>query len=445
LPLSADLRDQLQESLGSAYTIERELGGGGMSRVFAATETSLGRHVVVKILPPELAEGVSVERFKREIQLAAQLRHPHIVPVLAAGVSGGLPYYTMPLEDGHSLRTRLAKSGPLPITETIGILRDVAKALAYAHERGVVHRDIKPDNILITRAGVAKLADLGLAKRTDETSHLTSMRQGFGTSHYMPYEQAFNARSADNRSDIYALGATLYHLAAGTPPFSGEQHMEIVEKKKQGDFPSIRSLVPETPAALDAIVSRMLARRPGDRYQSASALIVDLERSGLAASLPTFADPELAKNDPWIQTCLASSSERTRLDPNLPPRMEEPLPTAEGDVWLLRFRNRAGRVCKARATTDQIIERLRERRLPHRIVARRPSQPKYRPLAFFPEFQVALYTRREGKRKAAPVSAILPTAKGALPRRRWPLVAVVAALIVLGAALGVLIRFLFSR
>src|SRR3954469_14482766 len=161
--MASDLREQLQATLGGSYTLDRELGGGGMSRVFVASETALGRNVVIKVLPPELSQGVSVERFKREIQLAAQLQHPHVVGVLSAGETGGIPYYTMPFVDGQSLRSRLVTSGAISIGETVSYLRDVAKALAYAHDRGVVHRDIKPDNVLIT-AGSAVVTDFGIAK-----------------------------------------------------------------------------------------------------------------------------------------------------------------------------------------------------------------------------------------------------------------------------------------
>src|SRR5260370_20651030 len=143
------LRDQLQATLGPAYTLERELGGGGMSRVFVADEVQLGRRVVVKVLLPDLAAGVSGERFAREIKVAAQFQHPNIVPVLTAGDSNGLPYYTMPFVDGLSLRARLAREEPLVVAEPISILRDVARALAHAHERGIVHRDIKPENVLL--------------------------------------------------------------------------------------------------------------------------------------------------------------------------------------------------------------------------------------------------------------------------------------------------------
>jgi serine/threonine-protein kinase len=156
-----ELREQLQRTLGSAYTLEQELGGGGMSQVFVATEIALGRRVVVKVLPPDRTGDVNIERFKREIQVAARLQHAHIVPVLAAGETNGLPYYTMPFVDGDSLRSRLAKEGALSTAETVNILRDVARALAYAHEQGVVHRDIKPDNVMIA-GGSAVVTDFGI-------------------------------------------------------------------------------------------------------------------------------------------------------------------------------------------------------------------------------------------------------------------------------------------
>ena len=317
----------------------------------------------------------------------------------------------------------------------------MARALEHAHSRNLIHRDIKPDNILITRSGVAKLADLGLAKRTDETSHLTSTRQGFGTTAYMPYEQAINARSADGRSDIYALGATLYHLVVGAAPFPGDSHLDVVEKKRLGDFPAAGSIQPDVPAALDAILARMMARMPRDRYQTASELIVDLERSGLSAMLPTFADPELALKDPWVQACIASSAEPTRLDPERPPPTPEPSPPEVEERWLVRFRNRSGRICKTRATTEQITARLRDGRLPEQIVARRESQAKFRPLAQFSEFRELCRKRRKVKPSppaAAPVLAV------AFPRRRLVLLAaaVTAALAAVAAALWALFRLL---
>jgi len=212
-----ELREKLQTQLGGAYQIERELGGGGMSRVFSATETAFGRKVVIKVLPAELGAGVNVERFKREIQVAANLQHPHIVPVLTAGEMGDVPFYTMPFIDGQSLRARLA-AGPMPIDECVSLLRDVARALAYAHEHQVVHRDIKPDNVLITGAS-ATVTDSGIAKtisaaRAADTldggvgvgGALTQLGMSIGTPTYMAPEQAAADPSTDHRADIYSFG-----------------------------------------------------------------------------------------------------------------------------------------------------------------------------------------------------------------------------------------------
>ena len=188
-----DLHDQLQHTLGSTYTLERELPRGGMARVFVATETRLKRSVVVKVMSPELATDISGERFEREIKLAASLQQANIVPVLSAGEMDGVPYYTMPYVEGESLRALLATRGALPITEVVGILRDVARALSYAHAHGVVHRDIKPDNVLLSH-GAAVVTDVGIAKAISDArttggdSTLTQAGTAIGTPAYMAPE-----------------------------------------------------------------------------------------------------------------------------------------------------------------------------------------------------------------------------------------------------------------
>jgi serine/threonine-protein kinase len=185
-----ELRDQLQKTLANTFLLERELGGGGMSRVFVANETRLNRKVVIKVLSPELSAGVNVERFEREIQLAASLQQANIVPIISAGDTNGLPYYTMPFVEGKSLRARLAEEGPLPLSTVVGVLRDVARALDYSHERQIVHRDIKPDNVLLS-GGTAVVTDFGIAKaisaaRTDqESGTLTQLGTSLGTPAYM--------------------------------------------------------------------------------------------------------------------------------------------------------------------------------------------------------------------------------------------------------------------
>ena len=279
--MSDQLRDRLQSSLGAAYALERELGGGGMARVFVATDTALAREVVVKVLSPELAEGLSAERFTREIRLAAALQDPHIVPVLTAGqTTDGLPYYTMPFVRGESLRARMGR-GRLPLDETLRLLRDVAEALEYAHARGVVHRDIKPENVLIAGRN-AVVADFGIAKAIELSAHaengtaLTALGTALGTPAYMAPEQAVGD-ATDHRADLYAWGIIAYELLAGAHPFA--------EKKNQRQL--MAAQVTEMPVPLDerqlglqpglgALVMTCLAKDPADRPADASALLAAL-------------------------------------------------------------------------------------------------------------------------------------------------------------------------
>jgi serine/threonine protein kinase len=376
------------------YRLLRRLGEGGMGAVYLGYHEGKDQQVAIKVLADHLASNQAyVDRFYREAKSGALLNHPNIVRTLSVGQdqATALHYLVLEFVDGQTAQALLDKQGRLALGDAVHIALDVARALEHAHSRNIVHRDIKPDNILITRSGVSKLVDLGLARRIDEASHLTAARQGFGTTYYMPYEQAINAKYADGRSDIYALGATLYHLITGSVPFAGDNHLEVVEKKNQGNFTPASKFNPAVPPILDHILARMLAREPRDRYQTASELIVDLERSRLAAPVPTFADPNQALQDPWVQQCLASSAEPTRLDPETPPlppvsASEPPPPKADG-VWVLRYRNPAGKLCRARATTEQIRLRLRRARLSAKVEARHANETDYHPLSFYPEFK----------------------------------------------------------
>ncbi len=282
-----ELQEQLQSALGNAYRLERELGGGGMSRVFVATETALNRKVVIKFLSPELAAGVSADRFRREIQLAARLHHPHIVPLLAAGVVkvGGdtLLYYTMPRVVGESLRARLARDGKLQPAEALRIFREVTDALAYAHGQGVVHRDIKPDNILLS-GGHAEVADFGVAKAltsansTDPALTATSIGMVIGTPAYMSPEQVTGDPNVGPAADIYALGATMHEMLGGAAPFAGPTAQSILAAHLTQDAPSHDTRRSDLPPALAPLVRRCLAKEPGDRPVSASDLLRQLEQ-----------------------------------------------------------------------------------------------------------------------------------------------------------------------
>jgi tRNA A-37 threonylcarbamoyl transferase component Bud32/tetratricopeptide (TPR) repeat protein len=275
--------ERLQTALGSAYTIERELGGGGMSRVFVAEELALGRKVVIKVLPPELAAELSTERFEREIRLAAQLQHPQIVPVLTAGAADGLPYYTMPLVDGESLRAQLAH-GPLPVARVIGVLRDVAKALEFAHARGVVHRDIKPDNVLLAGSSAA-VTDFGIAKALSASKQapnatLTQMGTSIGTPSYMAPEQAAGDPDTDHRADIYAFGCMAYELLTGATPFGDKPpHQQIVAHFSEVPAP-IEQRRPDVPPSLARLVMRCLEKDAAARPQTATELLAELDGVG---------------------------------------------------------------------------------------------------------------------------------------------------------------------
>ncbi len=269
-----ELRERLGAALGGAYRLERELGGGGMGRVFLAEEARLGRRVVIKVLPPEMAAGVSIARFEREIQLAARLQHPLIVPLLAAGSSGDLLYYTMPFIEGESLRGKLAREGELPVPEALRILRDVAEALAYAHRQGVVHRDIKPDNVLLSE-GHGLVTDFGVAKAVAESTGahaITSMGLALGTPLYMAPEQAAASPGLDHRADIYAVGILAYEMLCGRTPFSGPTPQAVLAAHVAQAPQPCTTHRPALPPELNELVMRCLEKHPADRWQRAEGL-----------------------------------------------------------------------------------------------------------------------------------------------------------------------------
>ena len=277
-----DLREQLQARLSGSYTLGREMSGGGMSRVFVAEDAALGRAVVIKVLAPELAAGLNAERFKREIMLAAQLQHPHIVPVLSAGVAEDLPYFVMPFVVGESLRNRLLDETGMPTVEVVPILRDVAKALGFAHSQGVVHRDIKPDNVLLA-GGSAVVTDFGIAKAISSAAlaapggTLTQVGTSLGTPAYMSPEQAAGVPNAGPSSDFYSLGVMAYEMVAGKTPFHDRATHALIMAHIAEPPEPIERLVPSVPPPLAHLIMRCLSKNPIDRPQSAREVLEDLD------------------------------------------------------------------------------------------------------------------------------------------------------------------------
>ena len=371
------------------YRILRLLGEGGMGAVYLAFDSRENRQVAIKVLSADQAPKSNILlRFQMEGRHGAMLVHPNIVRSIDSGqdAATGLHYIVLEYIDGPSAHELLDRSGPLKVGDAIHITLDIARALEHAHANRIVHRDIKPSNILLTSSGLAKLADMGLAKRRDESSNITNTCQGIGTPYYMPYEQAMNSRLADERSDIYALGATLYHLVTGEVPFAGESSLEIVEKKGIGIYVPARSRTRDVPETLEIILARMLARDPEDRYQTVSELIVDLQRSQLAVPIPSFANRDIAMQDPIVRKHWTVPVAPTSPDLQLHQADGSP-PTKDHQTWFLRYEDRRGKVCKSKVTTAEILERLRLGKISVQMEAARSLQGEFKPLENWPEFE----------------------------------------------------------
>ena len=289
-----DLFTHVQAALAGGYAIERELGRGGMATVYLAQDLKHHRPVAIKVLAPELAAALGRERFLREIETAASLSHPHILPLHDSGEADGFLYYVMPYVAGESLRDRLNREQQLPIEDAITIAGEVATALSYAHSRDVVHRDVKPENILLSD-GQAIVADFGIAGAIDAAGGGKLTRTGIvlGTPAYMSPEQGAGDRVLDGRSDVYSLGCLLYEMLAGEPPFTGPTAQAIIAKRFTDPVPSVRRLRETVPVPMDQAIAKALARAPADRFatphQFAEALRASAQARSDAVAAPTAA------------------------------------------------------------------------------------------------------------------------------------------------------------
>ena len=311
-----ELREKLQAELGDAFTIERELPRGGMSRVFVARENALGRLVVIKVLAPELTASLSAERFKREIMLAARLQHPNIVPLLATGLAGQSLYYTMPLVDGESLRERIDRERPMAISDITRILEEVSSALAYAHGEGIIHRDIKPENVMFFH-GRAVVLDFGIGKavtaavREDGEGRITQAGVSLGTPAYIAPEQAAGDPSLDHRADIYSLGVVAYEMVTGHPPFRGRTPQQLMAAHARNTPEPLNTKRADAPAHLAGAVMKCLAKSPKDRPQTAAEIVKVL--TAPASGAPSASSSPLARIPIWVPWALAAASTATAL------------------------------------------------------------------------------------------------------------------------------------
>src|SRR6267143_433279 len=282
----AELLPRLRAALADRYAIDRELGRGGMATVYLAEDLRHHRQVAVKVLRPELAAALGGSRFLREIEIAARLTHPHILPLHDSGEAGGFLYYVMPFVEGESLRDRLKREPQLHVEEAVRIAREVATALSHAHSQDVVHRDIKPENILLS-GGEAVVADFGIARAivAAGAETLTDTGLAVGTPGYMSPEQATGAMQLDGRSDVYSLGCVLYEMLAGHPPFLGTTAQEVLARHSLDAVPPLRTIRPELPEAVEHAVRKALAKSPADRFATATAFIGALTRAGASPSV----------------------------------------------------------------------------------------------------------------------------------------------------------------
>ncbi len=273
-----DLRERLRAALAGRYRIERQLGRGGMAWVYLAEDLRHHRKVALKMLDPELAASVGSARFLREIEIAARLTHPHILPLHDSGEADGLLYYVMPYVEGLTLRERLAEQHQLPFEEALQMTREVADALDYAHGQGVVHRDIKPENIFVSR-GHALVSDFGIARAVSEASAdaLTATGLAIGTPAYMSPEQAAADRQIDHRSDLYSLACVVYEMLAGEPPFAGPSAQAVMARHVVDTAPSLRAVREGIPEGVARAVTRALAKVPADRFATAREFVQAFE------------------------------------------------------------------------------------------------------------------------------------------------------------------------
>jgi eukaryotic-like serine/threonine-protein kinase len=305
-----DILERLRAALSDRYTIDREIGQGGMARVILAEDRKHRRRVAIKVMRPEVADALGPERFLREIEIAAQLTHPHILPLHDSGEVDGLLYYVMPFVEGESLRDRLTRERQLPLDDALRITRETASALAYAHAHGVVHRDIKPENILLS-TGHAVVSDFGIARAVSAAAadRLTQTGIALGTAAYMSPEQATGERDIDGRTDVYSLGCVLYEMIAGEPPFSGPNVQAMLARRLSGPAPSLAGVRDAMPERLEWAVRKALARVPADRFSTA-------EQFAAAISEPTLSESaasRLAHSAAAEPTVPAASAAKPRL------------------------------------------------------------------------------------------------------------------------------------
>jgi serine/threonine-protein kinase len=377
------------------YKLLKKLGQGGMGTVYLAQQVSLDRTVALKVLSKDLAaKEAFVQRFQREARLMARLDHPNILRCHDVGAIAGHHYLAMEFVDGGSLQDWLKKLGKFSLGDALHVTLACARALQHAHELNMIHRDIKPDNLLLTGKGVVKLADLGLAKAADDDLSLTKTGTGAGTPLYMAPEQARDAKNVDHRTDIYAVGCMLYCFLTGKLPFTGETLLEVIDAKTKGKFTPARRLNSDIPPRLDLIIDKMLAANPAHRYQSCAELVADLESLELANGQLSFFGPQnvatkktVPAQAPKVPANLPASRPATQAPVSKSPaRKEEPTPVpAAGDAWFIRLPMPGGKTVDKNVSRAELIGLVKDGTLTADTKVCRSLTGSYRTASSHPE------------------------------------------------------------
>jgi eukaryotic-like serine/threonine-protein kinase len=426
-PASPPVSGKTKEVVMGDFRLTKKLGQGGMGAVYLGHQVSLDRPVALKVLSKELASKTAfVERFKREAKVMAKLDHPNILRCYGVGEAGGNHFLAMEYVDGGSVGDWLKKLGKFSLGDSLHLILTCARALQHAHELNLIHRDIKPDNVLLTKKGVIKVADLGLAKATDDDLGLTKTGTGAGTPIYMAPEQARDSKHVDGRTDIYAMGVMLYVFLTGQLPFKGETLVELIESKEKGKFSPSRKFCNEVPERLDLILDKMLVPKPEQRYQTCAEVILDLESLGMANERLSFIELP-----PGPQSKAASS-------PPLPPKkinvvraalsssrsaaMMSSTPSAD-EYWFASFTASDGKAVTRKLTFGQLQGLAKSGSLDAETQVSRTLKGGYRSLGTYPEFEgliKASRTKEKAERKAEKFKAIYDKIdKEEKSRLRW--------------------------
>lgn len=387
------------------FKLLKKLGEGGMGEVYLARQQGLDRKVALKVLSKQLGKkSTFVERFFREARAMARLDHPNVLKVFAVETDQGRHYVAIEYVDGQSMQDWVNQLGHLSIPDAVLVTIHCAEALLHAHQASLVHRDIKPDNVLVTSTGQIKVADFGLAKAADDDVSMTQSGTGMGTPLYMAPEQARNAKAVDLRADIYSLGCSLYHFLTGELPFQGETALELVMAKEKGLFTAARKLNSEIPDRLDLLIDRMIAKDPDHRYGDCNELLADLHAMNLASEALSFIEGAEPAADGG-SSVTAPSARVTAKPPSSIPAVTLPPPNsaedatsqrataADDDLWFVQHTNAKRRTVVSRMSTDRIRQAIDGKLLDLKARVKQEQSDSFMPLAQFPEFERGIKKR----------------------------------------------------